>query len=83
MYDLKEKRYIVKFHQLFCKEAKKVKDPIYGGDVMSDAKPTKTSQESQQRKSVKFSGTQINFVNSSNEHSKNEEENHRNLNQRL
>lgn len=37
---------------------------------MRNAKPTKTSQESQQRKSVN-----INFANCSNEHSKNVEEN--------
>ena len=65
MFDLKEKRQIVKFHHLVnfvCKEAKKATDPIYERDVMSNAKPTKTSQESQQKKSVEFSGTHKNFA---------------------
>ena len=77
VYDLKEKGQIVKFHHLVnfvCKEAKKATDPIYGRDVMSNAKPTKTSQESQQKKSVKFSGTHKNFAISSNEQSKPDEE---------
>lgn len=77
MFDLKEKRQIVKFHHLVnfvCKEAKKATDPIYGRDVMSNAKPTKTSQESQQKKSVEFSETHKNFEICSNEQSKPEEE---------
>ena len=67
----------MKFHHLVnfvCKEAKKATDPIYGRDVMSNAKPKKTSQESQQKKSVKFSGTHKNFAISSNEQSKPDEE---------
>ena len=68
----------MKFHHLVnfvCKEAKKaLTDPIYGRDVMSNAKPTKTLQESQQKKSGEFSGTHKNFVISSNEQSKPEEE---------
>lgn len=69
-YDLKEKDR-VKFHHLVnfvCKEAKKATDPIYGRDVMSNAKPTKTSEEIQQKKSVKFSGTHRYFALSLNEH---------------
>ncbi|XP_056022166.1 uncharacterized protein LOC125649571 [Ostrea edulis] len=78
VYELKQRKEIVKFHHLVNfvhKEAKKATDPIYGREVMSTSKAVvKNSQDNQTGKITKFSTTHKNFAIIAKEPSKDSED---------